>query len=127
MSLYIIKSQDVLNNALSDIKSRPVGSFTIEVKTYAKKRTNPQNAYYWAVLEIIRKELGYTKEEMHNEFRQHFLGTNDNVSKISGKWYQTIKSTTDLNTKDFADYMTKVQAFAMGQGIKIPTPEYYGY
>jgi len=80
-------------------------------------RTSPQNAYYWAVVvELIAEELGYDKEEAHEALKFKFL------RKHSGK-LPSVRSTTDLDTKEFEDYVEKIRRFAAEElNINIPDP-----
>ena len=97
-----------------------------EVQVKRIKRSNQANAYYWAIVDIIAKELGYTKEEMHESFKGHFLGF-DAVTDAFGNEYKRPRSSAILNKKEFAEYINKVQAFAHMQELILPTPDYYGH
>lgn len=75
----------------------------------AKKmtRSQKQNAYYWGVvLKIMGAEIGYLDSEIHQLMGKEFLS----YEKSPGELF--IRSTTELNTKEFEDYLTNVRRFA---------------
>lgn len=120
---FIIKSPDVKQNCLREIQGLPFGQY--EVVIQRKKRSNGQNALYWKRLEVIGNVLGYSKDEMHEEFASRFLGLVERTT-ISGRTIVEPVSTTGLSTKDFSEYMTMIEAFAAQQDITLPSNEYYG-
>lgn len=125
--IFVIRpNNDVLQRVYHTLAElNPAKEWDVEIKPHSKKRSNPANALYWKWLEIIGDDMGYTKDELHDEFASRFVGV---VSKatISGKLLAVPASTSALSTKDFAEYMDKVYAFAHSQGITLPTPDYYG-
>lgn len=70
------------------------------------QRTLDQNSYYWVLVEILGNELGYFRNEMHDALRQEFL-----LIREDGKMPYT-KSTTDLDTKGFGEYIDKIKIWA---------------
>lgn len=128
---YIIKKESdgtVLNNLIVDLGNlNPLQSWVVEVKPYRKKRSLEQNALYWNWLTVLEEqtELGYRKEELHEAFKYRFLGM-EKKKTVLGQDYETIRSTTSLNTKEFTEYLDKVLAFAMLYDIQLPSPERYG-
>jgi hypothetical protein len=95
--------------AFSDA-GRPLAVSVHEHKT---KRSIDQNKRYWAILRQIA-ELGwihgktFSAEAWHEFFRRYFIGYEDvPYGQMVGI------STTTLTVADFADYMTKVEAYAV--------------
>lgn len=83
-----------------------------------KKRTNDQNAWYWACVVGIPAALyGYYPEEMHDAYKMMFLRNHEDGKP------ETIKSTTALNTKEFSEYVERCRQWAAEQGFYIPEPE----
>lgn len=90
-----------------------------------KNRSNPQNKYYWGcVVQILSDELGYTPNEIHEIIKYKFL-----TSKLPIETKKTrvnvgiLKSTTDLDTKEFEELMSKVRQWASIElGIYITEP-----
>ena len=93
---------------------------TCEVKRFVKKRTDPQNKFYWAVVvDILSKELGYEKEEIHLMLRERFLRIHDERHPD----FVIAKSTTKLNTQEFNEYIEAIQRWAAQElQIYIPDP-----
>ena len=81
------------------------------------KRSDLQNNYYWGVvIELLSKELGYDKDEMHEILKYKFLQSN-----AMGMPY--IKSTTKLSTGEFEEYLSKIKRWAAEfLHIVIPDP-----
>ena len=81
------------------------------------KRSDVQNSYYWGVvIELLSKELGYDKDELHEILKYKFLQSN-----AMGMPY--IKSTTKLSTGEFEEYLSKIKRWAAEfLHIVIPDP-----
>ena len=78
----------------------------VEIKKSESSRTSQQNRYYWGViLKIVSQETGFTPEEAHEVYKKKFL-TYQKAHK--GKLYDFTKSTTDLKTSEFGEYLDKV-------------------
>ena len=90
----------------------------VTVAQRKKHRSNEQNSYYWGVvIELISAETGFTPQEAHDAMRVKFL------SDMSGDMPR-IRSTTELTTVEFMDYIAQIQQFASEfLGIFIPDPD----
>lgn len=83
-----------------------------------KKRSNLQNAYYWAaVVEFPAQHFGYYPEEMHEAFKMMFLKKHE-----LGK-PDTVRSTTELGVSEFSEFIEKCRQWCAEQGIVIPNPD----
>lgn len=97
----------------------------IVVKKFSKKRTNQQNAYYWAVVvDILANHFGYEPEEMHEELKQMFNPIDSKIrpgKKIGG-------STTKIPRDKFIDdYCERICRWAATEyQIVIPPPQGFG-
>ena len=124
---FVISSRAVLSNCLKHIQGLPLnGSLEIIIREHKRKRSCNQNSLYWKWLSIISSYTGYTKDELHDEFASRFIGIEERKT-ISGDIIRQPISTTKLSTKEFAEYMSKIEAYAMGENIILPQPDYYGY
>lgn len=93
-------------------------------------RSLPENRYYFGVVvKIISDELGYTREEVHEILKQKFLSeviflkTKESVKEI-----RIPRSTTNLKTVEFEEYLSSIRQWAsMELSIYIPTPNENGY
>ena len=83
------------------------------VNEYKPKRTIPQNRlYHWyfikRLVEILNsKWISTTGEELHEELKTRFL-TKRIKSKITKRYNKVTYSTTSLNTKEFKEYMERI-------------------
>lgn len=85
------------------------------------KRSGQQNARYWLLLHEIADALkpgglSYTAECWHEYFKQRFLGC-DEVRLPNGKVVQIARSSAALDTAEFNEYQTKVEAWAAERDV----------
>ena len=91
----------------------------------AKIRSTPENKYYWGVVvEILSDELGYSKNEIHEILKGMFLSDVKFLKTKNGvKEARIPKSTTELTTAEFENYLSEIRQWAiMELGILIPEP-----
>jgi hypothetical protein len=101
-------------------------AYTVEVKLQREKRSIDQNRLYWLWLTCIMHETGQDKNDLHAVFAAKFLGTDKTTVKLNGVEYSTenVRTTTNLDTKQFKYYLDRVQQFANVElGIELPNPE----
>jgi hypothetical protein len=94
----------------------------VDVAPYRKTRSAQQSRYYFGVVvAILGEDLGYQRDEMHAALAHKFLGSVDEQTGL-----MRIRSTKDLSTVEFEEYMTRVREWA-GQdlGILVPLPNEY--
>lgn len=91
------------------IENKPM---VVRITKYKSVRTVEQNKYYWSVLQQIAESgwvnaRQYSSEIWHEFLKKKFIGLDDlpDGGAIG-------KTTTTLNTKEMADYITQVEAFA---------------
>lgn len=85
------------------------GIFAMKISRWKQPRSMNQNKYYWGVvIEGLAQHLGYESEELHDALRQKFL----RVQSLDHRLPPHAKSTTDLNTKEFEEYVDKIRRFA---------------
>ena len=89
----------------------------VTVKKRQKKRSNPQNSFYWGVvIHILCDTTGYSDDEMHNALKMLFL--QDRTRKIP-----TLRSTAHLSTVEFEEYLEKIRVWAASElNCSIPLP-----
>lgn len=104
-------------NALPDGKT-----FEVEIKQKRPIRSIPQNKLYWLWLTCIMHETGNDKTDLHKFFSEKYLPKN--IHEVFGEQILKTISTTILDTKQFTDYLERVQQFANVElGIVLPNPE----
>ncbi len=95
----------------------------VSVEVIRQKRSKNENAYYWHILGELSEETGYTENELHELFKGMFL---KKYIEIKGKNYTVIRSTSDLNTAEFEEYLSKIRQLASiewGYYVKLPNEE----
>ena len=80
-----------------------------------KKRSTDANRRYWALLAEIAQELKpqgaqYSSETWHKYFCQRFLGA-DEVKLPNEKTLIIPHGSSDLDTAEFNDFMSRVESF----------------
>jgi hypothetical protein len=122
------KLQPICTKRISEwIKSMEGKCIAITLSKKKKTRSLSQNAYYWAICIPIVKdrivELGneYSTEDTHNELKRRFL--TEDIHIKDGELIQRTKSTSDLTTTEFMEYILKIQEWASTiLDIYIPSP-----
>lgn len=130
----------VTNGQLTKTWQNAVNSFegqrvAVSIQKAKKKRSNPQNAFYWGVVIPILKnafiELGYLwNDDATHDFIKKVVAetdpetiTEEVVFKSSGLIETRIKSTSELTTTEFCQYVETIQRWsAENLDIYIPDP-----
>lgn len=90
----------------------------VVVERVKKSRSNAQNAYYWGVvLPEIATHTGHAAEELHEIFKAKYLKKR---RLWRGGEITTVKSTTELSTGEFAEYLSNVILEANELGVEVP-------
>lgn len=72
------------------------------------QRSNQQNRAYWGiVIEILSREIGYSKDETHLALKQKFASYTDFLTGLT-----IMESTAKMNTKRFMEYYQDIQRWA---------------
>lgn len=100
----------------------------ITIKAYRDTRSVQQNRYYWGVcLKLISESTGYTADELHHIFKHKYLIDKERARELVDSLienYLPPRSTTDLDTVEFNEYLEKIKNFAsLELGIYIPEPD----
>ena len=88
------------------------------------RRSDAQNRLYFAWVDILAKEIGYSKQEMHLVLADKFL-TKIEFKTKSGKDISQIPSTRELNVDEFIDYICEIEMLSGEHGIKLPRTDDY--
>ncbi len=95
---------DIAKEFVDYTKTLKDGDYLISVKKQTKVRSNNQNSYYFGVVvKMIAEEVGYTPNETHEALKHKFLSEHGEFPRI--------KSTSELTTVEFEDYLAKVRMF----------------
>jgi len=121
-----ITNKQVIRKAFEALKD---GSYLISIEN-SKKRTSPQNKYYWSgVIPLVKDgliDVGYreitSNEQVHDLMKFMFL-KKQIANEETGEVIETIGSTTKLTTTEFNDYIDRIAQFAAEMlGVVIPPP-----
>ncbi|MDD4924312.1 MAG: hypothetical protein PHF74_05710 [Dehalococcoidales bacterium] len=90
-------------------------------KEHKNARSYRQNRYYWGiVVNILSDVTGYSSDEMHEILRAKFL---PDSKEVGNEVINISRSTTELNTSEFEDYLRQIREFASASlGTYIPQP-----
>lgn len=112
------------------------------IREHKKDRSAAQSRLYWLWLTLIANELGYIKEELHEEYkRKYLIGIFIRDDEDFAKMITTIKglsndewlrkqvvalvSTTRANVQQFTEYLQAIEMAAADMGIVLPHPDDY--
>jgi len=107
-------------NATEHLSKLITSGHKIELKHIRKNRSNWQNSWFHAVVKQVSEFTGYEIEE-----------AKDIIKRKGGLAYKKkghifLKSTSSLDTKEFADFMEKIiRVCAKELDLVIPDPEHY--
>ena len=122
----LVSNRKPIQEAIATFEGKEI---EISICKAKKKRSNPQNAFYWGVVvPIVRNgliEIGYklTNERTHDFLKERFL-KEELVNEETGELLGSVsKSTASLTTTQFMEYMADINQFAAEfLGVTIPDP-----
>jgi hypothetical protein len=117
MTVNEVNFQEFVDMVKSEIKTN--GHVDVKFSDGGKKlRSNSQNDKYWAMLKELGDYLGYHDHELHE------LLTFQNLAEtkiVAGRPVTHVRSTTDLDTHEFSDYLEQVRRFGIEYGFRFPS------
>lgn len=143
----IISSEELRARAITILGALPLTPVhELVIRERQKNRSLDANALYWKWLTVIGNELGESKEEVHERYKDGFLVQiyeRDNpeyaemIQSLRSIWSQGMKteavslrkkivaltSTTTANVKQMTEYMQSIEHHAASLGIRLPHPE----
>jgi len=116
-AVLISKRKD-FDEAVKRFEGREI-EIIVQKKRYV--RSIQQNRLWWLYMDILHKELGYSKEEMHQLATFKFL-KRERVVEKTGEIIEYIESTTRLTRTQFADVIDNLVQWAAEMDIVLPMP-----
>ena len=108
---------------ISYIEKLPDQQYIVTIEKKKVKRTVPQNKLYWLWINCIAKETGNEANDLHDYFGDKWL-PKDQVQMFNNELHVRQRSTTQLTTVQFKEYLDKIQMFASAElGLILPNPE----
>lgn len=105
------------------------GEWRITIVKHRKRRSDPQNRFYWSVpvryfAEFLRAQGDtYTDHDAHEVMKAKFLRYSITDKKTGELIGESCRSTADLNTAEFTEYLEKCVAWLADMfGIICPMP-----
>jgi len=120
----IIREERHRDYAVNRIKALTLATpWEVTIKPYKRNRSLEQNNLYWKWIALLGADLGYTKDEMHEELmRKHLIPVCINTP--SG--VVEVFSTKQLKVGEMSEYLNNVLMTATQMGIALPRPEDQG-
>lgn len=126
MRLIVLSSAQHRLRALDAVRSAliiPERPLCVIIKPVDTKRTAAQNRRYWGpLLEDIEEQARgkngetFTREAWHEWFAEQWVPRIE--MQLPDGTLRTVRmSTTDLNTKQFSDYMTRIEVWGAEHGV----------
>lgn len=116
---------DSFRAALNELLSRRV-PVVLTVEEYKGKRSNQANRYYWGIVVTLIRDglkaqgIEATTESTHDLLKFRFL-KDDKPIGADGEFVTLVKSTTELDTQAFGEYVEHCKRFAAEYlGVNIP-------
>lgn len=83
------------------------GEIEIIMRPFKENRTDRQNRFYWAYMRLIADETGDNENDLHEYFKRKHLPPR--FATVMQKEIKLPASTTKLNTKEFSEYIKKIE------------------
>ncbi len=112
LRIVVVESEARRERLINIIKRLAfVPAYQVTIEEYAPARNAQQNRRYWLLLSLMGRHTGHDRDELHDFFKEKFLGTRE--IEVAGQRAIIRPSTRRLVTKEFAEYMDKVENFAI--------------
>lgn len=122
----LIRNRNQLSEVIASYEGQEI---SITVEKLKIKRSNPQNRYYWSTIIVIMqnclKSTGnmFSLEDTHELLKLRFLKHSFLINEDTGECIERIKSTTELSTIEFSEYVEHIQQWCAEMfGVVIPSP-----
>lgn len=114
--------KNVSERIKNDLKHFEGKRVEIRIQKLKTKRSDRQNRLWWLYMGILSKELGFTKDEIHEVAKFKFL-KREKIDERTGLVFTYLGSSASLGKSDFADLVTDlIRWVAEDFGIVLPLP-----
>jgi hypothetical protein len=98
------------------------GNYSLEVKKIKNPRSLAQNRYYWFICGLLAEKFKIENDKVHELLKYLFL-RHEEWSDVAGVSIVSLKSTTDLNTKEFEEFLDRIRKWSLEEyNFVIPIP-----
>lgn len=111
---FPLRSESIRARVIEFIKGLacdPEHPLEVVVRTLRRPRTVDQNKRYWLIIGFIHEVTGEDRNALHEHCKAKFLGVDRH--EVQGRVYEIPRSSAELNTKEFGEYMDQVEAWAV--------------
>jgi len=125
-----MKTQFNLDNAFDRNVFNPLVSkflanrAMVRLEVIPKPRSGNQHRYYRAILKILSDYTGFTTDEAH-ELCLRYFATEYTKETKNGKEHTFKQRTSDMDTAEMSEYITKVRDMGDTIGCYLPTADEY--
>ena len=96
----------------------------VRLEVIPKPRSNNQNRYYRACVKLLSDFTGFSTEEVHKLCLRYF-STEYTKQTTGGKEHTFKKTTSQMDTKEMSEFITKVRQMGDSIGCYLPTADEY--
>jgi hypothetical protein len=120
------RNRNLLIDAIQSFEGKEI---SITIEKAKKQRSNQQNRFYYGcILPIVKsclKEAGHilNDESVHDLIKLKFLKETLFINEATGEVVERIKSTTELSTSQFMDFLAEINNFTQEYfNVTLPSP-----
>lgn len=146
---FILRTEQLKRRVVEVINLIPIEEDKIQeiiIRPYKRNRSKEQNAFLWTILGVIAREIGTTKDELHETYKERFLvpiyerddpeyaQMMETVRDVWRKGMKTeartlrkkvigLTSTTNATVAQMQEYLNEIESHANSLGIFLPPME----
>ena len=131
---FILNSREVVNNVINRLLNVDISAdkplLCVEVSKCTNNRSLAQNRLYWLYMSQISKGYDLSHGKQHSPetwseyFKHQFLDSK--IIEVRGEVIKQTKTTTKLNTKEFTDYLERIDIYCADElGVMLHHPIEY--
>lgn len=126
MDVFIIKSKEVIDRAVEHIRALPKEpQHEVVIRKKRKEKSAQQRNYFHKLCEIIGEHTGHGKEYIKLRIKYTTLELIE-ITTPRGLFYAP-PSTENISREEYTNMIDAVLMIGYELGLKMPTPDYYGY
>ena len=119
LKIFNQSDKDKIKSYIDKLPDKP---YSVRFEIIRPQRSIKQNALYQMWLNCLMADSGWHRDDIHDELGKRFLPKTTRAYRDEEK--EIPISTSELNTKEFTDYLNRVQQFAAIEfGCVLPLPE----
>lgn len=119
-SKHIVSNEDQLHSLIEKMYDLDLSKpYLIEVKQVKSKRSISQNSTFWMWCEEVARETGNDKDDVAEAWYQMFVPAN--LKEVFGTMICE-RRTSDKNSSEMAEILTRIQAWCIQEGYVITDP-----